>query len=227
MLTAVYPGSLSLLARWASGAPGAFASPEVKTIMRFQYTRIAILILILASGGCATVPVGHDEVHGRLIEANEALGGLQDRIEQVYADMETVRQDLYSFYQKPGWPEMRQIILTILSVETSEGDAFDVQTLAEAATDEWESSWGEPWEDRFAEYLEMVRKCTALEARRIALQAELFGVQGKFLGVSVANYSRGRYEEGKASDEVVEILSRSAEDLGSYSLDEVGLYEVR
>lgn len=195
--------------------------------MRFQYSCLSILLFILLSGGCATVPVGNHEVRDRLIEANEALSGLQDRIEQLYADMETVRQDLYSFYREPGWPEMRQIILTILSAEASEADAFDMQTLAETATDEWASSWGEPWEDRFAEYLKMVRRCTALEARRIALQAELFGVQGKFLGVSVANYSGGRYEQGKASDEIVELLSRSAEDLGSYSLDEVGLYEVR
>ncbi|MCU0573641.1 MAG: hypothetical protein MUC41_11685 [Syntrophobacteraceae bacterium] len=195
--------------------------------MRFQYTWIPILLLILASGGCATLPVGSDEAQVRLIEANVALGGLQDRIEQLYADMETVRQDLAAFYQEPGWPEMRQIILTVLSAEGSEDDDTNLQTVAETATDEWASRWGEPWEDRFAEYLGMVRRCTALEARRIALQAELFGVQGKFLGVSVANYSRGRYEQGMASDEVVELLSRSAEDLGSYSLDEVGLYEVR
>lgn len=195
--------------------------------MRFHYTWIPVLLSILLSGGCATVPVGNHEVQDRLIEANEALSGLQDRIEQLYADMETVRQDLSAFYQEPGWPEMREIILTVLSAEGGEDDDADLETVAETATGEWASIWGEPWEERFGEYLEMVRRCTALEARRIALQAELFGVQGKFLGVSVANYSRGRYEQGKASDEIVELLSRSAEELGSYSLDEVGLYEVR
>jgi hypothetical protein len=73
----------------------------------------------------------------------------------------------------------------------------------------------------------MVRRCTALEARRIGLQAELFKIQGMFLGVSVTEYSSGRYDQGKASDEVVAFLSRSAEELGSYSVDEVGLYEVQ
>lgn len=186
-----------------------------------------MLVALLVSSGCATVPVANREVQQRLMEANAALNGLQDRIESFYADLEALRQDLRAFYEEPGWPEMRQIILTVLSAEDPAAADEDMEAVAQAFTQEWTSVWGEPWEDRFAEYLEMVRRCTALEARRLALQAELFGVQGKFLGVSVASYSGGLYERGKASDEVVDLLSRSAEDLGSYGLDEVGLYEVR
>ncbi|MCU0587911.1 MAG: hypothetical protein MUF52_07120 [Syntrophobacteraceae bacterium] len=195
--------------------------------MRLKHRFVPLLILLAVSSGCATAPVGGREVHPRLRDANEALGVLQDRIEQLYVDMETVRLDLRAFYQKPGWPEMRQIILTVLSADDLDDGDADGGSLAETATGEWSMAWREPWEDRFAEYLHLVRRCTALEARRIALQAELFGVQGKFLGVSVAEYSRGRYDEGRASDEVVEVLSRSAEELGSYSLDEVGLYDAR
>jgi hypothetical protein len=116
--------------------------------------------------------------------------------------------------------------VTILSTESSEVDDPGLQDLVESSTAEWAAAWQSPWEERFGEYLDLVRRCTALEARRIGLQAELFGVQGKFLGVSVSEYSKGRYDQGRASDEIVELLSRSAEELGSYSIDDVGLYEV-
>ena len=194
--------------------------------MRMWCRRWLILLTVLVSGACATARVANHEVRQRLMEANEALSGLQDRIERFYADLETLRQDLHVFYDKPGWSEMRQIILTVLSVESPDGADDGIEAVAEKVTEEWAVVGGEPWEDRFAEYLEMVRRCTALEARRLALQAELFGAQGKFLGMSAAHYSGGRYEQGKASDEVVELLSRSARELDSYSLDEVGLYEV-
>jgi hypothetical protein len=188
---------------------------------------LLFIALLPSSSGCATMAVRNPEAESRLIEANQALGVLQDRIEQLYADFETVRLDLRIFYQEPGWPEMRQIILTILSTESSEVDDPEMQNLVESATAEWAAAWESPWEERFGEYLDLVRRCTALEARRIGLQAELFGVQGRFLGVSVSEYSKGRYDQGRASDEVVELLSRSAEELGSYSIDEVGLYEVQ
>ncbi len=194
--------------------------------MRFPCTLLFFIALVACSSGCATVQVRNPEAEGRLIEANAALGVLQDRIEQFYADLEIVRLDLKAFYREPGWPEMRQIIVTILSTESSEVDDPELQDLVESSTAEWAAAWQSPWEERFGEYLDLVRRCTALEARRIGLQAELFGVQGKFLGVSVSEYSKGRYDEGRASDEVVELLSRSAEELGSYSIDDVGLYEV-
>ena len=195
--------------------------------MRFPYKLLFFMVLLASSTGCATVAVRNPEAQSRLTEANEALGVLQDRIEQLYADLETVRLDLRTFYQEPGWPEMGQIILTVLSTESSESDDPELQDLVESSTTEWAAAWQSSWKERFGEYLDLVRRCTALEARRIGLQAELFRVQGKFLGVSVSEYSKGRYDQGRASDEVVELLSRSAEELGSYSIDEVGLYEVQ
>jgi hypothetical protein len=195
--------------------------------MRFPYRLLILIVLLASSSGCATLQLRDPEAESRLIAANEALAILQDRIEQFYVDLETVRVDLRTFYQEPGWQDMRQIILTVLSTESSEVDDPQLQDLVESSTAEWAAAWQSPWEERFGEYLDLVRRCTALEARRIGLQAELFGVQGKFLGVSVSEYSRGRYNQGRASDEVVELLSRSAEELGSYSIDEVGLYEVQ
>lgn len=171
--------------------------------------------------------VKNPEAERRLISANEALASLQDGIEELYADLETVRQDLRMFYDRPGWPEMREIIMTLSSADGSDDPDAELQTFAETESAQWTAAWREPWEDRFRDYLELVRRCTALEARRIGLQAELFKVQGMFLGVSVMEYSSGRYDQGQASDEVVGLLSRSAEELGSYSVDEVGLYEVR
>lgn len=188
---------------------------------------VILALAVVLSGGCATMQAKNPERERRLIEANEALAALQDRIEQLYVDLESVRVELKVFYQRPGWQEMREIIETISPAEGSEENDAELQTLTETATAGWTVTWQDPWEDRFREYLELVRRCTALEARRIGLQAELFGVQGKFLGVSVTEYSKGRYDQGKASDEVVELLSRSAEELGSYSIDAVGLYDVQ
>jgi hypothetical protein len=183
--------------------------------------------ILLLSIGCATVKVKNAETERRLIDANAALATVQDRIEQLYSDFESVRLDLQAFYQRPGWQEMREIIESITPEEGSEDLDAELQTLAETATAEWTSTWRESWEDRFREYLALVRRCTALEARRIGLQAELFGVQGMFLGVSASEYSKGRYNEGKASEEVVELLSRSADELGSYSINAVGLYDIQ
>lgn len=195
--------------------------------MRHPFIWLCISALMAFSGGCATMVVKNPEAERRLISANEALASLQDGIEELYADLETVRQDLRMFYDRPGWPEMREIIMTLSSADGSDDPDAELQTFAETESAQWTAAWREPWEDRFRDYLELVRRCTALEARRIGLQAELFKVQGMFLGVSVMEYSSGRYDQGQASDEVVGLLSRSAEELGSYSVDEVGLYEVR
>jgi hypothetical protein len=194
-------------------------------MLRQGYGLLFALIMLLLSVGCASVKVKNVETERRLIEANAALATLQDKIEQLYSDIESVRLDLRAFHEQPGWQEMREIIETISPPEGSEDNDAELQTLAETAAAEWTSAWQEPWEDRFRQYLNLVRRCTALEARRIGLQAELFGVQGMFLGVSASEYSKGRYDQGKASDEVVELLSRSADELGSYSINSVGLYD--
>jgi hypothetical protein len=185
------------------------------------------LIALLLSIGCTTVKIKNAETQVRLIEANAALATLQDRIEQLYSDIESVRLDLRAFCERPGWQEMRGIIETISPAEGSEDIDAELQTIAETATAEWTLAWQESWEDRFRDYLGLVSRCTALEARRIGLQAELFGVQGMFLGISASEYSKGRYDQGNASDEVVELLSRSADELGSYSINSVGLYDIQ
>lgn len=182
-----------------------------------------IIFLLLCS--CATAPPSKNpEADAALAQANVALDQVNQSTQRFYAEFDELWKDLIVLYDHPGWSDMRRIIESFPNPEEESGDPAEETALANAKA-EWTLKWNEPWEMMFARYLELVKRCTALEVRRIALISDIMGVQGKFLGVSVMEYSSGRYEQGRATDSVVEILSRSSEELSSYTINSLGLYD--
>lgn len=183
------------------------------------------LFLVLSLCRCATLPSSQNaEAEAALAEANTALDQVNQKTQQFYADFDILWKDLIAFYEHPGWPDTKRIVESFPYPEEDSGDPVEDKARSKAKA-AWTLKWKEPWEEMFARYLELVKRCTALEVRRIALISDILGVQGKFLGVSVLEYSKGRYERGRASDGVVEILARSSEELNSYTINSLGLYD--
>lgn len=186
---------------------------------------LTALFAVLFLCRCATLPPSQNpEADSALAQANLALDQVNQRTQQFYAEFDALWKDLIAFYEHPGWPDTKRIVESFPYPEDDSGDPAE-DTARSKAKAAWTLKWKEPWEGMFARYLELVKRCTALEVRRIALISDILGVQGKFLGVSVLEYSKGRYEQGRATDGVVEILARSSEELNSYAINSLGLYD--
>lgn len=150
-----------------------------------------------------------------MMEANAALALIAEETEQLFIDTATVRQDVRALYAHPGWLEMQEIIGTTGTAGESENQAFA----------RWSQKWNEPWEMVFARYLSLVKRCSALEAKRIALQSRLMGVQAKYIGAAAMEYADGRIAQGRSLEEVAESLNRSRDELETYTLNSMGLYD--
>ncbi|MHC1745122.1 MAG: hypothetical protein AB9873_19125 [Syntrophobacteraceae bacterium] len=186
---------------------------------------ISVYIVLFCLCSCATVPRSQNpEADTALAQANLSLDQINQRTQQFYTDFDVLWKDLTVFYSHPGWPDARKIVESFPYPEDDSEDPRE-DTVRANAKAEWTLKWKEPWEEMFTHYLELVKRCTALEVRRIALISDILGVQGRFLGVSVLEYSKGRYDQGRASDGIVEILARSSEELNSYSINSLGLYD--
>lgn len=186
---------------------------------------LSVCIVLLCLCSCATVPPSKNpEADIAMAQANLALDQVNQRTQQFYTDFDELWKDLVLFYEHPGWPDTKRIIESYPYPEEDTGDPAEDTARANAKA-EWTLKYKEPWEVMFTRYLELVKRCTALEVRRIALISDIMGIQGKFLGVSVLEYSKGRYTQGKATDGIVEILAKSSEELNSYSINSMGLYD--
>lgn len=186
---------------------------------------LSVVMLLFGLCSCATAPPSKNpQADAALAQANLALDEVNQRTQRFYVDFDELWKDLLVFYEHPGWPDTRRIIESYPYPEEDTGNPVE-DTARNNAKAAWTVKWKEPWEAIFARYLELVKRCTALEVRRIALISDILGVQGRFLGVSVLEYSSGRYEQGKATDGIVEVLAKSSEELNSYSINSMGLYD--
>jgi len=71
----------------------------------------------------------------------------------------------------------------------------------------------------------LVKRCSMLEARRLALQSRLTGVQAKYLGAAALEYANGRVSRGRSLEDVAETLNKSREELDGSNLNSLGLCE--
>lgn len=185
----------------------------------------AFVLLFLAIGclaACATAPQKKPQSEAMIVEANSALALVAEETEQLFQDVMELHREVKSLYDHPGWPDMKQIIEIMGSAEESEGEACG--ELADAAA-RWTRKWNEPWEVLFARYLMLVKRCSILEARRLALQSRLTGVQAKYIGAAALEYANGRVSRGKSLEDVAETLNKSREELDESNLNSLGLCE--
>lgn len=190
--------------------------------MRRILPTFPVLILLILLSGCATTkpPSRNPRVEIQLVEANQMLDSLNEETQGYYADVAAVRHDTAVLTTHPGWPEMQSLLEEMAE---SEGNADAARIGRE--TKRWSKRWGMPWEEMFAGYMDLVKRCSGLEARRIGLQSRLLAAQARFLGVAAMEYSEGRIEEGESMEAIVAVLTRSAEELNTYSVNELGLYD--
>lgn len=180
-----------------------------------------VLIWLILLSGCATTPPPQNpRVEVQLVEANQMLDSLNEETQSYYTDVAAVRHDTAALTTHPGWPEMRSFIE---EMPESEGNADAARMARE--TKRWSKRWGMPWGEMFARYMDLVKRCSGLEARRIGLQSRLLAAQARFLGVAAMEYADGRIEEGESMEAIVAVLTRSAEELDTYSVNELGLYD--
>jgi len=185
----------------------------------------AFVLLFLAIGtlgGCATIPRKSPQSEARIVEANAALAVVADETDELFRESLDLRRDVRLLYEHPGWPDMKQIIETMGTAEESGNEASG--EVAEAAA-RWSRNWNEPWEILFARYLVLVKRCSILEAKRLALQSRLTGVQAKYIGAAALEYADGRVSRGKSLEEVAETLNKSREELDVSNLNALGLCE--
>jgi hypothetical protein len=184
-------------------------------------------VLILASlAACATLPKPNPRAEARLQEANTALDSLSADSTAFYEKLEVLRQDIKELYEHPGWSEMEAVIASATSRTEIEDDFFADQDL-QNALDAWTAKWGDSGEDLFLHYRSLADRCSISEARRIGLIGRLSSLQALYLEAVFVELSANRYAQAETIFGTVQALSKAEDELNSYALNAIGLYEVR
>jgi hypothetical protein len=97
----------------------------------------------------------------------------------------------------------------------------------ENALDEWTVKWGDSGEDLFLHYRSLVDRCSIAEARRIGLIGRIASLQAIYLEVTFLELAADRYSQAETIFGTVEALSKAENELSSYSLNALGLYDVK
>lgn len=194
----------------------------------------ACILLLGSLSACATVPskklgveanpVNAELAEAKLIDANQHLDSLNEQIKGFYADLERMRQDIAELYQRPGWPELKEVLVATPSIQDPEVDPR-AALRASPAFASLASKWDESWEMLFDRYVGLVDRCTILEARRVALLEKLLAIEAKYIGATMLELTADKYEEGKAIYAIVDTLGSSENELNSYTINAIGLYD--
>ena len=115
-----------------------------------------------------------------------------------------------------------------LSAPEAQAEAdFSVDQDLETALDEWTTRWGISGEALFSRYLALADRCSISEARRIGLIGRLASLQALYLEVTFRELSANRNAQAEAAFGTVEALSKSEDELNSYTLNAIGLYDAQ
>lgn len=173
---------------------------------------------------CATVPARNPEADAKVIEANRDLDAVNERINSFYAEFEVLQSQVALLYEEPGWQEMREILDTTPSIQDPEADPWkEFETSPALAARKGKKD--PAMEALFDKYLALADRCTILEAKRVSILEKLLAAQAKFIAATLLEANAGRYEQGKAIYSVVDILSKTQNELESYNLNPIGLYD--
>jgi hypothetical protein len=187
----------------------------------------AIWILLLVTlMGCATMPKANPRVEAKLEEANAALDRLSADLPLFYSNLEALLQDLKTLYDYPGWSDLEAILASTFPEPENEERVPGNLGMKQALHD-WMARWGESGEDLYSRYLSLVDRCTISEARRIGLAGRLSSLQATYLEVTFMELAANRHAQAKAVFATVEALSKAEDELNSYSLNALDLYDAK
>jgi hypothetical protein len=184
------------------------------------------VLMLISVMACATLPKPGPQVEGKLQVANAALDGLSTDLTAFYGSLETLIQDIKALYDHPGWTDMEAIIGPALQDVEHEEELPDSLGQKESLHD-WTERWGDSGEGLFSRYLSLVDRCSISEARRIGLIGRLASLQARYLETIFMELSAQRYAEAKAIFSTVEALGKWEDELNSYILNALGLYDVK
>ena len=185
----------------------------------------AVLFASVLLNACATAPppAKNPQVEMKLVQANRDLDALNERINSFYGELGALKADVAKLYEQPRWEEMKEIILATPSMQDPESDPR-AEFEASPALAAWKGKQDKAWEALFERYQALADRCTILEAKRVSMLEKLLAAQAKYIGATLLEANAGRYEQGKAIYAVVEILGRTQNELESYTLNPIGLY---
>jgi hypothetical protein len=175
---------------------------------------------------CATLQKQNPRAEARLQEANAALESLSAESTAFYGNLVPLLQNIRALYDHPGWSDMATTLAFTSRPDEWEDDASVHQGL-QYALDDWTTKWGESGEDLFQHYRALVDRCSISEARRIGLIGSIASLQAAYLEVTFMELSADRYPQAEISYGTVEALSAAENELNSYALNTLGLYDVK
>lgn len=179
-----------------------------------------VLVLILLTG-CATLPKANPDAEAKLQRANASLDALSGEITAFYGHLETLLHEIRTLHEQPGWNDLAAMISATVSPLAGEGETPAVPDL----TDQLDR-WGASGEQLYSQYLSLADRCSISEARRIGLIGRLAAMQALYLEVTFMELSANRQSRAEAAFASVEALSKTQEELESYTVNDIGLYEV-
>lgn len=184
----------------------------------------AMAFVAVFLNACATAPPRNPQAEAKLVEANRDLDALNERINSFYGELSVLQAEIAKLTEQPRWEEMEEIIRATPSMQDPEADPR-AEFEASPALAAWKGKRDEVWEALLDRYLALADRCIILEARRISILEKLLAAQAKYIGATLMEANAGRYEQGKSIYSVVEVLSTTQNELESYNLNAVGLYE--
>jgi hypothetical protein len=184
-----------------------------------------VLVAVLLLFGCATVPPSSNpKAQAKMAEADRSLDVVNMELQKFYADFQSLRQQIASFSREPGWPEMKKLLEEDPSLIETPDPFAGLEAKLETA--DWTRKWKAPWQSLFTRYLALVDRCAGMEVRRAALRSDFTSIQARYAYVSVSELSINRYQPGKTAYDMMELISASLNELDSYPLNAIGLYNV-
>lgn len=188
-------------------------------------TLMICALILISVGACATLPKANPKAEAKLAEANAALGALSADINAYYDYLATLLEDIQTLSEHPGWSDMEVLIGTGEATPVGEGET-PLERERKSGFSEWTAQWGDSGEELFAQYQFLADRCSISEARRIGLIGRLVSMQAWYLEITFLELSANRQAQAEAAYSTVEALSKTQDELDSYTLDAIGLYEV-
>lgn len=190
------------------------------------------LILVMFTAGCASFPGSRvktemlPETETLMVGANSDLDTVNQKSADFYSALNPVLQEIKEFCSSPGWGEFEQILLENPSLRDSDNQ-IDITPEIEARFAAWGRKWRVSWEQEFTAYHDLVDKCIILEAKKLAVRERLLVAQAKFVAATTIE---GKAQHAKQSEEIyslVQLLDKTAAELDSYQVDDLGLYNTQ
>lgn len=183
---------------------------------------VVIAALLATLLGCASIGKPPRAASG-LKAAGTKLDTTLQEVTDFYTDLEPLLEGIRGLREHPGWNDMELIVME-QSQDMEDGEA-EPSPSVDAALEDWSAKWGESGQAFFLRYLALADRCSAMEMRRIGLGGQLAALQAVYLEAVFLELSAGREAEAQSIFETVQALGKTEDELNSFQLDALGLYD--